>query len=256
MNVILDVKEVRKVYEKSFLAVNDISFKIKRGRCVGVVGESGSGKSTLAKLILSLEALSGGEIFYNEERLDTIRGKRLRQMRRNVQLIFQDPTASLNQRLTIFSSVMEPLDNFKEVTPSFLIDVRHSRRATAAKLMEMVGLTSEHLDRYPHQLSGGQRQRVAIARAISVNPDLLICDEPTSSLDASIQAQLMNLLKELKGSLGMSYLFISHDIGAVYFMSDEIIFMKEGRIVEQFLASELLSVDRNVYTRNLIQASS
>jgi len=256
MSILLDVRNVQKKYQDEFYAVHNASFQIKVGECLGLVGESGSGKSTLARLILSAVGLDNGEIYFYDQRLDTLRGERLRQMRKHVQMVFQDPTASLNERLTIMTSVMEPLDNFKTVKPSFLANERHSRKETATKLLKMVGLSSDYLNCYPHELSGGQKQRVAIARAISLGPDLVICDEPTASLDASIQAQILNLLKELKQQLDMSYLFISHDIAAVHFMSDEIIVMKEGELVDRFPATELLSTDRNFYTRQLIHASS
>lgn len=256
MTTLLNVKGVQKSFVKGAYAVNNVSFQIKKGQCLGVVGESGSGKSTLARLILSIETLKEGEIYFRGNRLDTLKGEKLRQIRRHMQLIFQDPTASLNQKLKIIESVMEPLDNFAEVCPSFLADARHCRRSTAAKLLQMVGLSSEYLDCYPHQLSGGQKQRVAIARAISLGPELVICDEPTSNLDVSIQAQILNLLKELKQTLGMSYLFISHDLAAVNYLCDEMIVMKEGQIVDRFLSKDLFCCKRNVYTRSLIQASS
>ncbi|MCT8137031.1 ABC transporter ATP-binding protein [Anaerobacillus sp. CMMVII] len=256
MSVLLDVCHVEKKYQDQFYAVKDVSFQIKIGECLGLVGESGSGKSTIARAILSVVKLDKGAIYFHGSRLDTLQGEKLRQMRKHIQMVFQDPTSSLNERLSIFTSVMEPLDNFKKVKPSFLADVRHSREETAIKLLEMVGLSSDFLKRYPHELSGGQKQRVAIARAISLGPDLIICDEPTASLDASIQAQILNLLKELKKDLEMSYLFISHDIAAVQYMSDEMIVMKEGEIVDQFSTQQLLHSDRNLYTRQLIQANS
>lgn len=256
MTILLDVRDVQKSFDKGSYAVNHISLQLNKGQCLGVVGESGSGKSTLAQLIVSIEKLDSGEIYFHGERLDTMKKEKVRQTRKNMQMIFQDPTASLNQQWKIITSVMEPLDNFEDVCPSFLKNVRHSRRETAAKLLQMVGLSSDYLDCYPHQLSGGQKQRVAIARAISLGPDLVICDEPTSSLDVSIQAQILNLLKELKQTLGMSYLFISHDIAAVQFMCDQMIVLKEGKIVDRFHTEELFSHNRNVYTKSLIQACS
>ncbi|MFN7249973.1 MAG: ABC transporter ATP-binding protein [Anaerobacillus sp.] len=253
---VLDVCHVEKRYQQEFYAVQDVSFQINVGECIGVVGESGSGKSTLAKLILSVVRPDNGEIYFYGSRLDLLKGEKLRQMRKHMQMVFQDPTSSLNERLPIMSSLMEPLDNFKKVTPSFLSDVRQSRKETAVKLLEMVGLSSDYLKRYPHELSGGQKQRVAIARAISLGPDLLICDEPTASLDASIQGQILNLLKKLQEELEMSYLFISHDIAAVQYMSDKMIVLKDGKIVDQFATSGLLNEDRHEYTRKLIRAST
>lgn len=256
MTILLEVRDVQKSFEKGSYAVNHISLQLNIGQCLGVVGESGSGKSTLARLIVLIEKLDSGEIYFHGERLDKMKKEKVRQTRKNMQMIFQDPTASLNHQWKIITSVMEPLDNFEDVCPFFLKNVRHSRRETAAKLLQMVGLSSEYLECYPHQLSGGQKQRVAIARAISLGPDLVICDEPTSSLDVSIQAQILNLLKELKQTLGMSYLFISHDIAAVQFMCDQMIVLKEGKIVDRFHTEELFSLNRNIYTRNLIQACS
>ncbi|WP_088105749.1 ABC transporter ATP-binding protein [Halalkalibacter urbisdiaboli] len=255
MDVLLDVRNVQKKYGKDVIAVHNFSFQLKKGTCLGIVGESGSGKSTLAKLILVIEKPTHGEIHFQQKRIDRLKGEPWRQLRKSMQLVFQDPTASLNQRVKIMDAVMEPLDNFKEVTPAFLKEVRHSRRAAATKLLNMVGLSSSYLNCYPHELSGGQKQRVVIARAISLGPELLICDEPTSSLDVSIQAQILNLLKELKETLRMSYLFISHDIGAVAFMSDEMMVMKDGQLIEQFPQAELATMERNIYTKKLIEAS-
>jgi len=258
MSSLLHVAEIRKTYReqgRSVAALQNVSFHMKEGECLGVVGESGSGKSTLGRLLLALERPDQGEILFQGASLLQLRGKALRSVRKQLQVVFQDPTASLNQRLPILRSVMEPLDNFPEVIPPFLADVRHSRRETAARLLSMVGLPSELLDRYPHELSGGQRQRVAIARGISLNPKLLICDEPTASLDVSIQAQILKRLKQLQRELGMACLFISHDIVAVRLICERIIVMKEGRIVDSFDSEHLLSQGRHPYTQKLIQAS-
>lgn len=257
MNDLLVVDRLYKTFQtsdKTLIAVNDISLQIREGECLGVVGESGSGKSTLARILLALDRPDRGEVRLNGTSLFDLKGRTLRETRQHIQVVFQDPTSSLNQRLPIWRSIMEPLDNFANVTPSFLADVRHSRRDTAVKLLEMVGLEAIHMDRYPHELSGGQRQRVAIARGISLMPKLLICDEPTSSLDVSVQAQILQLLKRLKNMLGMSYLFISHDIAAVRIMSDRIIVMKDGRVVDQFTSDLLMSEERHEYTRQLVSA--
>ncbi|MGB8957263.1 MAG: ATP-binding cassette domain-containing protein [Tumebacillaceae bacterium] len=258
MNRLLTVNGLCKSYREAkgvvVTALQDVSLQIRTGECLGLVGESGSGKSTLAKVLLGLDRPDGGEILLNGVPYLELKGRHLRETRRQVQVVFQDPSAALNQRLTILRSVMEPLDNFPDVHPPFLEDVRNSRRATAARLLEMVGLKEEHLDRYPHELSGGQRQRVAIARGISLSPHLLICDEPTSSLDVSVQAQILQLLKGLQTRLGISYLFISHDIAAVRMMSDRIIVMQAGRIVDQFDSDQLMSEERHPYTRQLVLA--
>jgi len=258
VNELLRAEGISKTYLDSgreVMAVQDVSLHIGEGECLGVVGESGSGKSTLGRLLLALERPEQGNIKFQGVSFADLRGKALHSLRRHIQVVFQDPTASLNQRLPVWRSVMEPLDNFPEVTPPFLADVRHSRRESAARLLEMVGLSREHLDRYPHELSGGQRQRVAIARGVSLNPKLLICDEPTSSLDVSVQAQILKLLKHLQTRLGMACLFISHDIAAVRMICDRIIVMKDGRIVDEFASRRIMGEDRHAYTRLLIRAA-
>lgn len=251
---LLTVSNLSKRYNKHVLAVSGVSFQIDRGECLGVVGQSGSGKSTLARLLLRLDQPDEGEMILLDQPLHQLKGEALRQCRRHVQIVFQDPAAALNPRLSICQSVLEPLENYPQVTPDFLRDLRHSPRQMAERLLSMVGLPPEWLDRKPHQLSGGEKQRVAIARGISLQPDLLICDEPTASLDVSVQAQILNLLKDLQENLGMSYLFISHDIAAVRFMSNRILVMKEGRLIEQFDADQLLSDQRHPYTQQLVQA--
>lgn len=259
MTPLLTVHGLNKTYKekgRSVHALRDVSLSIHSGECLGVVGESGSGKSTLVRLLLALEQPDSGESLLEGVPMLSLKGKKLREMRQHMQVVFQDPTSALNQRLPIWRSVMEPLDNFKHVLPAFLADVRHSRLETAKKLLEMVGLQAGHLERYPYELSGGQKQRVAIARGISLGPKLLICDEPTSSLDVSVQAQMLKLLTELKRELGMAYLFISHDITAVSIMSDRFIVMKEGRIVDRFFRGQLLGEDRHEYTKQLLAAAT
>ena len=259
MKQLIKAEKLSKVYKKSGVSVSalqGVSLHIEKGECLGVVGESGSGKSTLGKVLLGLEKPDHGDVRLLDTSILGLKGKALREVRRNIQVVFQDPTSSLNQRLPIWLSVMEALDNFPEVTPPFLEDVRHSRRDTAVRLLEMVGLKAEHLDRYPHELSGGQRQRVAIARGISLMPKLLICDEPTSSLDVTVQAQILQLLKKMKTELGMACLFISHDIAAVRYMSDRIIVMKDGKIVDEFASRNIMSEERHEYTRKLVAVVS
>lgn len=259
MTHLLTVNQLNKTYSDSgrtVQALRDVSLYIDRGECLGVVGESGSGKSTLVRMLLALEPPDSGEVLLDGVPMFQVKGKELRAARQNIQVVFQDPAAALNQRLPIWRSILEPLDNFPKVKPDFLSDVRHSRRDTAVKLLEMVGLQASHLDRYPHELSGGQKQRVAIARGISLGPKLLICDEPTSSLDVSVQAQMLKLLIELKQQLGMAYLFISHDITAVTIMSDRFIIMQEGQIVDRFACGQLFNDDRHAYTRELVAAAT
>ncbi|MEW9671482.1 ABC transporter ATP-binding protein [Ammoniphilus sp. 3BR4] len=256
---LLTVQGLTKTYKNSgeiVSAVQDVSFRIGAGECLGLVGESGSGKSTLGRILLALERPDSGGVRLRGTSILNLKNKALRDMRKQIQVVFQDPASSLNQRLPVWRSVMEALDNFPEAVPPFLADVRHHRRDTAVRLLEMVGLGAEHMDRYPHELSGGQRQRVAIARGISLMPKLLICDEPTSSLDVSVQAQILQLLKSMKTELGMACLFISHDMAAVRYMSDRIIVLKEGRIVDEFASRHILSEDRHEYTRQLVAVVS
>ncbi|MEI7024172.1 ABC transporter ATP-binding protein [Paenibacillus sp. y28] len=258
MSVLLTAERLVKSYrtlKQTVSAVSNVSFQIGAGECLGLVGESGSGKSTVARLLLGLEQPDGGDIRLNGISMIGMKGPSLRFIRQHIQVVFQDPAASLNDRLPVWRSVMEPLDNFPDVVPPFLMEVRHSRRETAARLMEMVGLRREYMDFYPHQLSGGQKQRVSIARGISLRPKLLICDEPTSSLDVMMQAQILQLLKQLQQELGMSYLFISHDIAAVQQMSNRILVMRGGQILDHFFSDHLWSQERHEYTRLLLAAT-
>ncbi|GAK39406.1 ABC transporters ATP-binding protein [Paenibacillus sp. TCA20] len=255
MEPMLDVKHLYKWYNegsRKMAAVNDVSFQLFEGESLGVVGESGSGKSTIARLLLGLTNLDQGEILWRGEPIHILKGKKLREFRKHIQVVFQDPTSALSPRLPVYRSVMEPLGNFSAVIPSFLEDVRGDMRKTAVKLLQMVGLSEEHMDRYPHELSGGQRQRVAIARGISLGPDLLICDEPTSSLDVTVQAQILKMLKELQHKIGMSTLFISHDIASVANMTDRILVMKNGEVVDLFRREEIYEENRHAYTKLLV----
>ncbi len=256
MPSLLTVDRIGKTYKdkgKKTVALQEVSLHLDRGECLGVVGESGSGKSTLSRILLALERPDQGDVYWEGKSLFRRSKKELLEWRQYVQMVFQDPTAALNQRLPVWKSVIEPLDNFPSAKPSFLGDRSMSRKETAGKLLEMVGLHWEHLDRYPHELSGGQRQRVAIARGISLNPKLLICDEPTSSLDVSAQVQILQLLKQMKEELGMACLFISHDIATVRLMSDRMIVMKDGSIVDEFASHLLLNPQRHAYTRRLVE---
>lgn len=181
--------------------------------------------------------------------------KELREARRNIQVVFQDPTASLNPKLPVWKSVIEPLENYPEVSPPFLKEVRGDKKKMGSILFEKVGLHGDLLERYPHQLSGGQRQRVAIARGISLQPNLLICDEPTSSLDVSVQAQILQLLKSLKEEFQMSFLFISHDMAVVKYMCERVAVLQKGDLVDVFHSHEFFTEDRHPYTKMLIDAA-
>ena len=228
-------------------AVDDISFAIPEGQTLGLVGESGSGKSTTAYAALQLLRPTAGSVRFDGRELTRLRGEELRRVRREMQIVFQDPYASLNPRMTVGRIVAEPLQTHG-------IGTRRSRGASVARLLELVGLDASYTNRYPHEFSGGQRQRIGIARALALNPKLVICDEPVSALDVSIQAQILNLLKDLQRDLGLTYLFIAHDLAVVRSMSDTIAVMQEGRIVEQGPAEQVYRRPQSDYTRALLAA--
>lgn len=249
---IVIAENLSKQYLSGQKAVDHVSLVIHKGECLGVVGESGSGKSTLARCLLQLEKIDEGEVWLNGKPLHQATKKNLHIMRQEVQAVFQNPTASLNPKLKIIDSLMEPLDFQKNVQPAFLKEFRHNRKKAAEYLLQMVNLPVKYLSAYPHELSGGQKQRIIIARAISTQPSLIILDEPTASLDVSIQAKILNLLKDLQEELGLSYLFISHDLAAVNFMSDRIMVMKNGQVVDECNKHDLFSKDRHMYTQRLL----
>jgi len=228
-------------------AVDGVSFEIEEGKTLGLVGESGSGKSTTAYAALQLLRATAGTVQFAGQELTTLRGESLRRMRRQMQIVFQDPYASLNPRMTVGRIVAEPLQTHG-------IGNRRSRRATVSRLLELVGFDPAYTNRYPHEFSGGQRQRIGIARALALNPKLIVCDEPVSALDVSIQAQILNLLKDLQRDLGLTYLFIAHDLAVVRGMSDTIAVMHDGKIVEQGLAERLYTQPESDYTRALLAA--
>lgn len=228
-------------------AVDGVSFDLAAGETLGLVGESGCGKSTLARSILLLNRPRSGTIRVEGRDIRTLRGKDLLRYRRTVQVVFQDPLASLNPRHTVLEILTEGM------LVHGLVD-RAGRRAAAMRLSAAVGLDASILDRYPHEFSGGQRQRICIARAIALNPRLLICDEAVSALDLSVRAQVLNLLEDLKKRLGLSYLFITHDIGVVRHLADRIAVMSAGRIVETGVAADVLERPSHPYTRRLLAA--
>ena len=226
-------------------AVDGVSFDIRRGETLGVVGESGCGKSTTSRAVLLLNRPRSGTMRFNGRDVASMRGRELMEYRRKVQVVFQDPQASLNPRHTIREIVTEGM-----VVHGLCR--REERTARATELLEAVGLGAQALDRYPHEFSGGQRQRVCIARAIALKPELLICDEAVSALDLSIRAQVLDLLGNLKKRLGLSFMFITHDVGVVQNIADRVIVMHKGRIVEEGAADDVLAHPQKDYTKRLM----
>jgi oligopeptide transport system ATP-binding protein len=228
-------------------AVAGVSFDIARGETLGLVGESGSGKSTTGYCILQAIRPTSGSVRFDGVELTELKGEDLRSMRRRMQLVFQDPYASLDPRMTVGDIVAEPLQVHK-------IGSRKERRQRVRELLEVVGFDPSFTNRYPHEFSGGQRQRIGIARALALSPDLVVCDEPVSALDVSIQAQILNLLKDLQDQFGLTYLFIAHDLSVVRAMSDRIAVMHEGKLVELGKAEDVYANPRDRYTRELVEA--
>jgi oligopeptide transport system ATP-binding protein len=228
-------------------AVDDVSFEIYPGQTLGLVGESGSGKSTTGYCVLELLKPTSGSVKFLGEELTTMKKEDLRRMRREMQIVFQDPYASLNPRMTVGNIVAEPLAVHK-------VGDKARRRRTVEELLEVVGFNPDFVNRYPHEFSGGQRQRIGIARALALNPRLIVCDEPVSALDVSIQAQILNLLKDLQSEFGLAYLFVAHDLAVVRTMSDDIAVMNKGEIVEQGPAEEVYTRPRDEYTKALLAA--
>ena len=229
-------------------AVDDVSFAVEKGTTVGLVGESGSGKTTIGRTILKLTPATGGRIFFDGQDILPMSESQFRPYRRSIQMIFQDPFGSLNPRMSIFSTVGEALEiHFPAMT-------RSERQERVAQLLRQVGLQPEMMGRYPHEFSGGQRQRIGIARALAVKPKFIVCDEPVSALDVSVQAQIVNLLQDLQEELGLTYLFIAHDLAVVEHISDHVLVMYRGKIVESATAEAIYENPQHEYTKKLLAA--
>lgn len=254
---ILEVRNVEKEYFSSagllgkrtgFKAVNDVSFKLYEGETLGLVGESGCGKSTLGNAILQLDKATAGEILYRGHDITKLNGSEIKKLRREIQIIFQDPYSSLNPRIPVGKAIMEPMQVHK------LYRTDKECKAKTIEILERVGLGEEYFNRYPHEFSGGQRQRIGIARTIALQPKLIVCDESVSALDISVQAQVLNLLNELKENFGFTYIFISHDLAVVKYMSDQVVVMSKGKIEEMADADVLYENPQSDYTKKLIAA--
>lgn len=229
-------------------AVDDVSFEVTRGATVGLVGESGSGKTTIGHTLVKLASITEGQILYSGVDLAGLSNKEFFSYRKRMQMIFQDPFNSLDPRMTIYDIVSEPLDiHFPKMK-------KPERQERVAFLLKKVHLLPEHMERYPHEFSGGQRQRIGIARALAVEPEFIICDEPVSALDVSVQAQIINLLQDLQAELGLTYLFIAHDLAVIEHISDEVLVMTGGKIVEQASAEAIYKHPQHEYTKKLLAA--
>ncbi len=256
-DVLIEVKNLKKYFTKTsgilgnkkkhIKAVDDVSFSIKRGETLGLVGESGCGKSTTGRTLIRLYDVTDGQIIYDGTDISKLSQSELRPYRKKIQMIFQDPYASLNTRMTVGDIIGEPLDIHNIATGE-------ERQQIIWDLLERVGLNKEHANRYPHEFSGGQRQRIGIARALAVNPNFIICDEPISALDVSIQAQVVNMLEDLQKELGLTYLFIAHDLSMVKYISDRIGVMYLGKMVEIADSEDLYNDPKHPYSQALLSS--
>ncbi len=256
-NILVSVKNLKKYYviskkifskdTKYLRAVDGISFSINEGEIVGLVGESGSGKSTTGRIIAKLIEPTDGVIFFEDKNIRNLSDSQLINLRRNIQMIFQDPYSSLNPKMTVAKIIAEPL-NVHNIGDNLF------KKKRVLELLDIVGLLPECLNKYPHEFSGGQRQRIGIARALAINPKFIICDEPVSSLDVSIRAQILNLLKDLKEKFNLTYLFISHDLSVIEYISDRVIVMYLGKIVEIASNEEIYNNPLHPYTKTLLSS--
>lgn len=256
---VLEARKLRKHYQlgkpglfggedRSLKAVHDVDFKLYRGQTIGLVGESGCGKSTLARTVLRLGSTTSGEVYFKGENILDRSAKEMRALRRHIQVIFQDPYSSLDPRFSVRKIISEGWDIFSDIVP------RNRRDARVAELLSLVGLNPSDADRYPHQFSGGQRQRIGIARALALEPEVILCDEPVSALDVSVQAQVVNLLADLQEKLGLAFLFIAHDLSVVHHISDRVMVMYLGQVVEDGPVAQVFGAPRHPYTVALLSA--
>jgi peptide/nickel transport system ATP-binding protein len=254
--VVLEVKSLAKSFwlkqglfgKREFKAVQGVNFKLRRGHTLGVVGESGSGKTTMGLTLLRLHEPTHGEVIFDGQDLLKLTASERQVMRRRIQIVFQNPYASLNPRFTIGQTLVEPMAIHRIGAST---DEREQR---ARALLDKVGLDASAFGKYPHEFSGGQRQRIAIARALTLDPEVMVLDEAVSALDVSVQAQVLNLLRDLQDELGLAYVFISHDLAVVRFISDEVLVMKDGIVVEQAGVEQILAAPREAYTQRLLAA--
>ena len=247
---LIEVKRLKKYFKVPSgwnHAVDDVSFTIEKGETLGVVGESGCGKSTLGRTIIHLQNATDGQIFLNGEDITHVSGKKLREVRERMQIIFQDPYSSLNPRMTIEATIKEPLRNSGRLSKRQIDE-------EANKLMQLVGIDERLRSAYPHELDGGRRQRAGIARALALQPDFIVCDEPVSALDVSIQAQILNLLNDLQEKMGIAYMFVTHDLSVVRHISDHICVMYLGQMVEKSPTEQLFERCLHPYTKALLSA--
>ncbi|WP_136607386.1 ABC transporter ATP-binding protein [Paenibacillus dokdonensis] len=250
-NIMVDVRNLKKHFTKGpevLKAVDGVSFQIRKGETFGLVGESGSGKSTVGRCLIRLYDYTDGEVYFDGQNLSKLGDKQLKPFRRRIQTIFQDPYSSLNPGMSVLDLIGEPMDIHG------IYKKADERKEFVAGLLEKVGLKREHLYRYPHEFSGGQRQRISIARALSVRPDFVVCDEPISALDVSVQAQVVNMLEDLQAEFGLTYLFIAHDLSMVRHISDRIGVMYRGRLVEVAESDELYDNPLHPYTKALLSS--
>ena len=248
-DVILEAQHLKKVFisgKKSMTAVDDVSFELRQGECLGIVGESGSGKSTIVKMITHLQSITEGNVILKGKDITNVKGKELREVYKDIQMVFQMPMESFDPRCTLEDGIGESLRNMGLS--------RKETRERVEKLLERCGLDKEYAERYPHQVSGGQCQRAAIARALAVEPSILICDEATSALDVTIQKQIMELLEDLKEKNGLSFIFICHNLALVQMFCDRVLVLYEGKVVESGIPDDIINEPKEEYTRRLVDA--